>query len=135
MEPVIIPKYNIAFVVDRCPMAALAALEPWCDRIYIASSKGAILEMLRSQYIFDEHEHTSYDLLKRVVNNHYNDADGENDIVVRIDCDTFDEDDFIYIQQLSEIIKDSGIPGNFELGHLKITINSMEEYQNDLINV
>ena len=83
----------------------------------------------------DEANDTSYDLLKRVVNNHYNDADGENDTVVRIDCDTFDDDDFIYIQQLSEIIKDSGIPGNFELGHLSIAINSLNEYQNDLINV
>ena len=136
MHPVIIPKYNIAFVVDRCPMAALAALEPWCDRIYIASSKGDTLDRLRTRYIVDEATHTSYDLLKRVMDNHYNDADGENDIVVRIDCDTFDNDDFIYIQQLSEIIKESGSPNEtFELGHLKITINSMEEYQNDLINV
>ena len=46
---------------------------------------------------FLEQAHTSYDLLKRVMDNHYNDADGENDIVVRIDCDTFDNDDFIYI--------------------------------------
>ena len=39
----------------------------------------------------------------------------------------------ISIQKLSEIIKESGEVGEFELDIFKITINSMIEYQNDLI--
>ena len=136
MKPIIPPKYNIAFVVEYCNIAALAALEPWCDRIYIASSNGDTIHNLRTQYIMDEDANTSYDLIKRVLTDSLNDAQGENDIVVNIDCNTFDGDDFIYIQQLSEIIKDSGVPGaTFELGNLKITIHSMTEYQNDLIHI
>jgi glycosyltransferase involved in cell wall biosynthesis len=136
MKPIIPPKYNIAFVVDYCSIAALAALEPWCDRLYISSSYGDTIHNLRTQYIMDECMNTSYDLLNRVLTDSLNDAQGENDIVVNIECNTFDSDDFIYIQQLSEIIKDSGVTGaTFELGNLKITIHSMTEYQNDLIHI
>ena len=135
MHPVIIPKYNIAFVVEYCTLQAIEALEPWCDRLYIKGSLDSIAH-LQSDYIDKEAEHTSFNLVNRVLSDMHNDADGENDIVVRIDCRTFDGDDFIYIHQLSEIIQESGAPNsNFELGHLLITINSMEELQNNLINV
>jgi len=135
MHPIIIPKYNIAFVVDNCTLQAIEALEPWCDRLYIKGSLDSIAH-LQADYITKEAEHTSFSLVKRVLSDMHNDADGENDIVVRIDGRTFDGDDFIYIQQLSEIIKESGTPNaTFELGHLLITINSMNELQNNLINV
>jgi hypothetical protein len=134
MHPVIIPKYNIAFVVDYCTLQAIEALEPWCDRLYIKGSLDAIAH-LQADYINKEAEHTSFNLVQKVLSDIHNDADGENDIVVRIDGRTFDGDDFIYIQQLSEIIKDSGMPGNFELGHMSININSLNELQNNLINV
>ena len=38
-----------------------------------------------------------------------------------------------YIQQLSEIIADSGEEGSFDLGNLYITINSLQTYEKDLI--
>jgi len=37
------------------------------------------------------------------------------------------------IEKLSEIIQDSGEKGEFELGNLKITINSLKTYEKDLI--
>jgi glycosyltransferase involved in cell wall biosynthesis len=58
--------------------------------------------------------------------------DGE-DIVVEADGNNFTQQDFQIIQQLNDIIKDNGDIGSFELGNLKITINAMNEYQNDLI--
>jgi len=135
MHPIIIPKYNIAFVVDNCTLQAIEALEPWCDRLYIKGSLDSIAH-LQADYINKEAEHTSFSLVKRVLSDMHNDADGENDIVVRIDGRTFDGDDFIYIQQLSEIIKESGTTNaTFELGHLLITINSINELQINLINV
>ena len=56
-----------------------------------------------------------------------------NEIVVTIDRNTFTQQDFQIIQQLSEIIQDSGEIGEFELGNLKIKITALNEYQNDLI--
>ena len=57
------------------------------------------------------------------------------DIIVNVDGKTFTQQDFIYIQQLNSIIKDSGEVGEFELGNLKIKINSLDEYQNTLIKL
>ena len=60
---------------------------------------------------------------------------GGEDIIVEIDGNNFAQQDFQYITQLNEIIKDNGEIGEFELGNLKIKINSLNEYQNDLIKI
>jgi hypothetical protein len=57
------------------------------------------------------------------------------DIIVTINGDTFNQQDFQYIQQLNDIIKESGEIGEFQLGNLYIKINSLKEYQNDLIYI
>jgi len=57
------------------------------------------------------------------------------DIIVEVDGNTFSQQDYQIIQQLNSIIKDSGEIGEFELGNLKITINSLKEYQNELIKI
>jgi hypothetical protein len=73
-------------------------------------------------------------------NNQINDAinlwfnDGE-DIIVEIDGNTFTQQDYNYIQQLNDIIKETNELGTFELGNLKITINSLEEQQHKYINL
>jgi glycosyltransferase involved in cell wall biosynthesis len=60
---------------------------------------------------------------------------GGGDITVEVDGNTFTQQDFQIIQQLNAIVKDSGEIGEFELGNLKIQINSLTEHQNDLITV
>ena len=60
---------------------------------------------------------------------------GGDDIIVEVDGNRFTEQDFQYITQLNEIIKNNGEIGEFELGNLKIKINSLKEYQNDLIKI
>jgi GT2 family glycosyltransferase len=61
--------------------------------------------------------------------------DGGNDIVVEVDGNTFDQQDYQMIQQLNDIVKDNNSVGVFELGNLKLTINSLEEHQNNLIKL
>lgn len=129
MMPKVSPKYNIAFVVKHCNLQALELLEPWCDRIYIDDEMGVLF----AAYYETEHKNTLYDLKKRVLNTKWNDPQGENDIVVEFDYLKFNPTTWQIIQQLSEIIKESGEVGEFELDILKITINSLIEYQNDLI--
>jgi len=58
-----------------------------------------------------------------------------SDIIVEIDGNMFNQQDFQYIQQLSAIIQDSGEIGTFNLGNLKITINSLESYEETLIKI
>ena len=129
MMPKVSPKYNIAFVVKHCNLQLLELLEPWCDRIYIDDELG----ILFAAYYETEHKNTSYNLKKRVLNTKWNDTQGENDIVVEFDAKQITQQSFEIIQQLSEIIKESGEVGEFELDIFKVNINSLIEYQNDLI--
>jgi len=128
-HPIIIPKYNIAFQVTNCNMTLLQTLEPWCDRIYIDDD----MHVLTNSYIETEQANTRFDLTKRVFCIGYNDPAGENDIVVSIDGNTFTQLDFQYIQQLSEILQDSGQPGTFKLGNCQITIVSLIAQESQLI--
>lgn len=128
-HPIIIPKYNIAFQVTNCNITLLQTLEPWCDRIYIDDA----MQVLTDSYIETEQPNTLLDLTKRVFCIGYNDPAGENDIVVAIDGNTFTQTDFQYIQQLSEILQDSGQPGTFRLGNCQITIVSLIARESELI--
>jgi glycosyltransferase involved in cell wall biosynthesis len=58
---------------------------------------------------------------------------GGDDIVVEVDGNKFNNEDFNYIMSLNEIIQDNGEIGEFGLGNLKITINKIEDYSKDLI--
>ena len=123
-------KYNIAYVVHNCQLTALETLELFCDRIYVEENfnVGRMWD-----YVELEQENTTFDLSKRVLTIKNNDPILENDIVVEFDLLKFSPESFNILQQLPQILKDSGEPGVFELDIFKITISSMPEYQNDLI--
>jgi len=127
--PIINPKYNIAFVVKNCNLEALNLFEPWCDRVYIDDE----MQVITTHYIDTEQKNTSYDLSKRIYTIGYNDPILENDIVVEFDMKKFNQQSFNIIQQLPEILKESGEAGEFELDVFKITINSLTEYQEELV--
>lgn len=128
-RPLPLTKYNIAYVVKTCTSNILEALEPWCDRIYIEDT----MQVLTSHYLDKEQPNTNFDLSKRIYTIESNDPKLENDIVVEFDGRNFTNADFAFLQKLPEIIKDNGDIGEFEFDIFKITINSMTEYQNDLI--
>ena len=60
---------------------------------------------------------------------------GKDNIVIEIDGNSFNQQDFQTIQQLNDIIQDSGEIGEFELGNLRITINDLKTYENNLIKI
>lgn len=130
-HPIISPKYNIAFVIRNCNLQALEALEVWCDRIYIDDE----MQVIKDAYLEKEQPLTKFDLRKRVLDVNHNHPKGENDIVVEFDLKNLNQQSFEIIQKLPEIIKESGDVGEFELDIFKITINSLEEYQNSLISL
>ena len=98
---------------------------PWCSNIYV--DEGNVPTLIKN-YIGNED--TSFDLYERIKS--YN-SEKNNEILIEIDGTTLTQQDFQIIQQLSEIIQDSGEIGEFELGNLKIKITALNEYQNDLI--
>jgi hypothetical protein len=71
-------------------------------------------------------------LSKRVKN--IKDTPTEN-IIIEFDATQLNNNNFQLIQQLPEIIHDSGEIGEFELDIFKITINSLETYEHTLIKL
>ena len=73
--------------------------------------------------------------LKKTLEPWFNGGDG---IIVEVDGNTFTNDDYIYIQQLSEILAESvfleeDMGEQFEVGNLKLTINNIETIEKDLM--
>jgi len=122
-------KYNIAFVANNCGFDMLATLEPWCDRIYINDEMG----VLQAMYYENEQKNTLFDLKKRVLSIEYNYPIGENDIVIEFDASKLHRNSSIILEQISDIITESGEIGTFELDIFKITINKIESFSKDLI--
>jgi hypothetical protein len=130
--PIVTPKYNIAYVVKNCNLELLSALEPWCDRIYTDE----VYKAGRLQdYIENEQENTSFDLLKRVLVIQHNDPIGENDIVIEFDATQLTQQNFQLLTQIPNIVKDSGGVGEFEIDIFRIVISHLEEHQNNLIKL
>ena len=124
--PIINPKYDIGFIIKNGSMQLLEALEPWCSNVYIDDANG-------NQYIqYIKKEISVFDLRNKIkpFNNEKN-----NEILVTIDGNTFNQQDFRYIQQLSEILADSGEPAfHGELGNITVEIfETMNTYEHTLI--
>jgi hypothetical protein len=120
-------KYNIGFRVLKCNSMFLELLEPWCSNILIDDE----MQVLTSHYIDKEQKNTSFNLSERIKSTPFESL--ENDIIVEFDTTQLNQQNFQLLQQLPDIIKESGEIGLFELGNLKIKINEIKEYQNDLI--
>jgi len=129
MKPIVPPKYNIGIVVLKGYPGLLEVLEPWCDTIYVDEGN---MPTLIKNYIKEEQPNTIIDLNERVKPL---EAEKTNEILVKVDGNTFVQEDLNTLQILSRIIKDSGEVGSFTIGSLTITISKMNEYQNSLINL
>ena len=125
LKPIIPAKYDIGFIIKNNNLDLLKVLEPWCSTIY-CDEQFAIGRV--SDYV--EMEDTSFDLYDKILPY---DNEKQNEILVKIDGKTFTQQDMNYIQQLSEILLDSGEVGAFDLGNLHVTINSLNTYEKDLI--
>ena len=128
MKPIVPPKYNVGIRVENCTPQLLEALEPWSDRIYVDLEEFVLYQM-------EEEKKTSFDLNKRLHSLTDGDRYDYDDIIVEVNGASFNQQDFQLINNLSEIIQDSGEIGEFELGNLKITINSLDTYEHNLIKV
>jgi len=130
LKPIIPPKYDVGFIISNPNLQLLEVLEPWCSTVYCdecmipgSTAAGRVVDYI-------EEEDTSFDLYNKFLSY---DVDKENNILVEIDGRNFTQQDMNYIQQLSEIIQDSGEEGEFDLGNLHITINSLKTFEKDLI--
>ena len=124
MKPIIPPKYDIGFILGGGNFDLLNMLEPWCSTIYTNCNI--------QDYIQNEQQNTIMDLHDRVKPF---DNEKNNEILVTIDSNKFTQQDFQLIQQLPEILRDSGEPAfHGEIGNLIVEIfETMNTYEKDLI--
>jgi len=127
MKPIISPKYDIGIKIKGGTSQLLEILEPWCSTILLDDE----MQVITSHYLDKEQPNTIINLKEKIKTTPFDTL--ENEIIVEIDQNKFTQEDFGILQQLSDIIKDSGEIGKFKIGNLDITINQMNEYQNDLI--
>ncbi len=122
LKPIIPSKFNIGFVITNASLPLIQALEPWCTNVYCDFDVTGYISK----------EDTSFNL-----NDKFKPLDNEkqNEIIIQIDGNKFTQQDFGYIQQISEIIQDSGEETfHGEIGNLVIDIIQMNTYEKDLIN-
>ena len=124
MKPIIPPKYDIGIILKNGNESLLRALEPWGNNLYS--------DFDYSNYIKEEQVNTIISLSDRL--KPY-DNEKNNEILVEIDGSNFNEQDYTFLQRLTQIIQNIGEIGDFKLGNIKVSIIQMNEYQNDLIKI
>ena len=101
-------------------------IEPWSDTIYVDTSNSTI-----SNYIKEEQKISHFNIEKRIKS--IND-EKTNNIIIEFDARKFNQEHCKFIADLMSIIEDSGEIGQFEYDIFNITINSIESYENKLID-
>lgn len=124
LNPIISHKYNIGFILQNPSFDLIHALEPWCSRMVCPTLDQQIID----RYVELEQLNTPFNLTEKL---EYGGC--KTDIIVEIDGQRFNQNDYQTIQYLSQIIEESGEVGEFELGNLKITIKSLQTYEHELI--
>jgi len=122
MKPIVSPIYDTGIQIVNGNENLLGALEPWGHNIYI--------DLDYSNYIDKEQPNTEDNLILKL---YPIDEKPKNDIVIRIDGKTFTQQDFLYLQEMGNIISKSGEIGKFKVGNLVIEINKVSEIQSNLI--
>ena len=123
MKPIVPPKYNIGLVLYNTTPETLHHLEPWFDKVWIDSP-------FLLGYVQNEQKNTAFNLAERVLAERDN---YDTNIVVHLDAKNFNNEQYNYIQQLSQILAQHNQTGTFELGQMRIEVGSLEQYQDSLI--
>ena len=122
--PIIPHKYDIGFIIKNCNQQFLETFEPWCSIIYVDCDY--------KEYINKEQSNTSYNLQERI--KPYNN-EKQNHILISFDSRYFTQNSFNIIQQLPDIITESGEIGEFELDCFRIKIVDLKTFEEDLIRI
>ena len=122
MKPIVSPVYDVGIQIVNSNENLLEAVEPWGHNVYIDLDYG--------DYIDREQPNTEDNLVLKISPI---DEKPKNDIVIRIDGQTFTQQDYLYLHEIGNIISKSGEVGKFKVGNLIIEINKIEEIQSNLV--
>jgi len=129
MDPIVPHKYDIGFIISNGNLNLLHALEPWASKIYISPTPNLSNQTIR-EYI--KSEDTYFPLTEKFVDNECIDSD----IRIYIDGNRFTQEDFVYIQNISDIITDSGVENcKMHIGSMLLDIKNIKSIENSLIKI
>lgn len=116
--PIVPKKHNVGIVVEGSSVdpKLVEFLEPWCSALYLQDKSAA------ERYSKAEQQNTLLQMASRVKYG----AVPDNDVVVHINPLKITNDSILVIQQLQEIIQESGGIGEFELAGMRVEISRME---------
>ena len=124
LVPIVPPKYNIGIILSNADLKLIDALEPWCDCLCVDCDF--------TSYIENEQPNTTYNLNDRI----HKDTECNSDVKVFINGKSFTENDYQVINQLSQIIQNSGEPnGEYVLGNIKVEIKDKKDLTKNLIKL
>jgi GT2 family glycosyltransferase len=122
MKPLVSPRFDIGYVIENCEPKYISTFEPWCDKMYIDCNY--------SEYVNNTQPNTATNLSTKFYPISHPKV---NSVTVGINMETFNKHDYHYLQVLHEVIHEANDTGVFELGNLKVSINNLETFENDLI--
>ena len=123
-HPIIPPVYKKTLKLRNSTIAILKILEPWFTTVVTDLSNERL-----TQFIDDIQPKTMFDLTEKF------NPEKPEDVVVEVDGINFDQESLNLIQNLNDIIHQSGGIGKFQLGKLTIFIDKLEQSVDDLINI
>jgi len=124
MKPIVSPIYDIGIQIINSNENLLEALEPWGDDIYV--------DINYKNYIDKEQPNTEDNLITKFFSI---DEELKNDILIQVDGKIFTQQDYLYLQEICNIISQSGEIGKFKVGNLVVKINKIFEKQSNLIHI
>ena len=115
-------KYDIGYIIKNCNPQLVPTLELFASTIYV--------DCPYQDYISMEQSNTKFDLNKRIKN--INDPK-TNQILIEFDATQLNQNNFQLLQQLPQIISESGGIGIFELDIFKLDISGIDRLEKYLI--
>mgnify|MGYP003132661002 CR=1 FL=1 len=128
LNPIVPPKYDVAFVAYNCNKQMLYELEPWCSKIYLDAGSDYI-----SEYRNEEQSNTSFDLSERIKLYGHSKISNIHDICVEFNVTKLNNENFQVLVNLSKMLNDSGEIGEMEYDIFKFYIKSLDTYEKNLI--
>jgi glycosyltransferase involved in cell wall biosynthesis len=122
MDPIVSPKYDIGYLIKNCNPQLIPTLELFASTIYV--------DCPYQDYINAEQPNTRFDLSNRIKN--INDPK-TNQILIEFDASQLNQNNFQLLQQLPQIIAESGGLGTFELDIFKLDVFNMDRLEKHLI--
>ena len=123
--PQIPHKYSVRFDIENCTPDVFQFLEPWCTNINVDLP----LRMINT-YINNEQPNTQINLLDKI-----NNADSNNDVVVKFDAGGITNESVNFIVKLAEIFDANELEvGNYDFHPFLIEVKAVKHYEQNLIN-